>query len=315
MKDGFGREVNYLRMSVTENCNQRCVYCMPEGAIPRDWDCLSDDELVEIARAAAELGINKIRITGGEPLVRRGIVELCERIGSVPGIRDLSMTTNGARLPDMARELKEAGVSRVNISLDTLDPDKFKKITRGGNIRDTLLGIDAAFECGMTPIKLNTVLIGGFNDDEIYKLVELTRSCPVELRFIELMPIGSAHTFSPQAYIPNSAVLDKVPELKPMDEESGVARLYKLPDGKGRVGLISPLSHEFCDSCSRLRLTPDGCLKPCLHSPEEIRLKGLHGAELTWALKLAIAHKPRQHGALSATERSASLRDMNRIGG
>jgi len=315
MTDSFGREINYLRISVTENCNQRCLYCMPEDAVPRDWDALTDDEIVEIVQAAASLGMSKIRVTGGEPLMRRGIVELCRRISGVEGVEELSMTTNGTRLADVARELKAAGVKRVNISLDTLDPQKFKTITRGGDIKDVLLGIDAAFECGMSPIKLNTVLIGGFNDDEIFKLSELTRSCPLDLRFIELMPIGDAYRFPKEAYLPCSAVLEKVPELIPVAGDSGVAQMYRLPDSKGRVGLISPISDAFCSRCNRLRLTSDGCLKPCLHSAEEIHLRGLHGAELQWALKLAIAHKPENHGELSDTSRSLSRRNMNRIGG
>ena len=266
--------------------------------------------------AAASLGINKIRITGGEPLTRPGIVELIKRISTTPGIEDIAMTTNGTLLPEMAQKLRDGGLRRVNISLDTLDAVKFRAITRGGEISDTLNGIDAAFEAGLAPIKINTVLLGGINDDEIYKLVELTRSCPVELRFIELMPIGDTIRFPESTFIPCSTVLEKVPQLVPVkNAEGGVAKLYRLPDGKGRIGLISPLSDEFCASCSRLRLTADGCLKPCLHSAEEIHLRGLHGSELAWALKLAIAHKPKEHCALSATERSNSRRDMNRIGG
>ena len=206
----------------------------------------------------------------------------------------------------------------MNISLDTLDEKKFRQITRGGDINAVLDGMNAAFEAGMSPIKLNTVLIGGFNDDEIFKLAELTRSCPVDVRFIELMPIGDIHQFPERAYIPCSVVLEKVPELVRINDKNdsnGVTRLYKLNNGRGRVGLISPLSCDFCGSCNRLRLTADGCLKPCLHSFEEIHIKGLHGSELQWALKLAIAHKPKAHAALSATERSQARRDMNRIGG
>jgi cyclic pyranopterin phosphate synthase len=289
---------------------------MPENAPPPKLAVLTDDEIAEIVLAAASLGINKIRITGGEPLTRPGIVELIKRISTTPGIEDIAMTTNGTLLPEMAQKLRDAGLRRVNISLDTLDAVKFRAITRGGEISDTLNGIDAAFEAGLTPIKINTVLLGGINDDEIYKLVELTRSCPVELRFIELMPIGDTIRFPESTFIPCSTVLEKVPQLVPVkNAEGGVAKLYRLPDGKGRIGLISPLSDEFCASCSRLRLTADGCLKPCLHSAEEIHLRGLHGSELAWALKLAIAHKPKEHCALSATERSNSRRDMNRIGG
>lgn len=278
---------------------------------------MKDDDIVEVVEAAASLGITKFRITGGEPLVRPGIVDLCARIHDVKGVKEVTMTTNGTRLKEMAKDLKAAGINRVNISLDTLDEKKFRQITRGGDINKVLEGMDAAFAAGMDPIKLNTVLIGGFNDDEIFKLAELTRSCPLDVRFIELMPIGDVHQFPEQAYIPCSVVLEKVPELVRINDkaESSVTRLYKLNNGRGRVGLISPLSCDFCGSCNRLRLTADGCLKPCLHSFEEIHIKGLHGSELQWALKLAIAHKPKAHAALSATERSQSRRDMNRIGG
>ena len=317
MKDSFGREINYLRISVTEDCNHRCVYCMPANAVPRSWTAMKDDDIVEVVEAAASLGITKFRITGGEPLVRPGIVDLCARIHDVKGVKEVTMTTNGTRLKEMAKDLKAAGINRVNISLDTLDEKKFRQITRGGDINKVLEGMDAAFAAGMDPIKLNTVLIGGFNDDEIFKLAELTRSCPLDVRFIELMPIGDVHQFPEQAYIPCSVVLEKVPELVRINDkaESSVTRLYKLNNGRGRVGLISPLSCDFCGSCNRLRLTADGCLKPCLHSFEEIHIKALHGSELQWALKLAIAHKPKAHAALSATERSQSRRDMNRIGG
>ena len=317
MKDSFGREINYLRISVTEDCNHRCVYCMPANAVPRSWTAMKDDDIVEVVEAAASLGITKFRITGGEPLFRPGIVDLCARIHDVKGVKEVTMTTNGTRLKEMAKDLKAAGINRVNISLDTLDEKKFRQITRGGDINRVLEGMDAAFAAGMDPIKLNTVLIGGFNDDEIFKLAELTRSCPLDVRFIELMPIGDVHQFPEQAYIPCSVVLEKVPELVRINDkaESSVTRLYKLNNGRGRVGLISPLSCDFCGSCNRLRLTADGCLKPCLHSFEEIHIKGLHGSELQWALKLAIAHKPKAHAALSATERSQARRDMNRIGG
>ena len=317
MKDSFGREINYLRISVTEDCNHRCVYCMPANAVPRSWTAMKDDDIVEVVEAAASLGITKFRITGGEPLVRPGIVDLCARIHDVKGVKEVTMTTNGTRLKEMAKDLKAAVINRVNISLDTLDEKKFRQITRGGDINKVLEGMDAAFAAGMDPIKLNTVLIGGFNDDEIFKLAELTRSCPLDVRFIELMPIGDVHQFPEQAYIPCSVVLEKVPELVRINDkaESSVTRLYKLNNGRGRVGLISPLSCDFCGSCNRLRLTADGCLKPCLHSFEEIHIKGLHGSELQWALKLAIAHKPKAHAALSATERSQARRDMNRIGG
>lgn len=317
MKDLYERKINYLRISVTDLCNLRCRYCMPaEGVEKLDHSqTLTHEEIVEITRAAVELGIDKIRITGGEPLVHRDIVELCRSLGAIPGIRDMAMTTNATLLAPVAEALKVAGINRINISLDTLDPEKYRAITRGGNLDDALSGIRAAISCGMTPVKLNAVLIGGFNDDEIPALAGLTMAYPVEMRFIELMPIGDNREFGEGAYIPNTTVLEKLPELTHVKTDDGVASLYTLPGAMGRVGLISPLSHEFCNRCSRLRLTSDGYFKPCLHSAEEIPVRGLHGEALKNAIRTAIYHKPARHPELSAGERSESKRGMNGIGG
>lgn len=318
MTDGYGRKIEYLRMSVTDACNLRCVYCAPEVS---DGECpckraMSADEFVEIAEAAAQLGMKKLRITGGEPLVRNDIVELTRRLSRIQGIEDLSLTTNATLLAPIADKLFDAGIRRINISLDTLNPEKYAQITRGGRLSDALEGIRAALEVGMSPVKLNTVLIGGFNDDEIEDLVELTKQYPIELRFIELMPIGDTKQFDKSAYIPGSTVLERLPQLEVVNSEAhSVARLYRLPHSKGNVGLISPLSNHFCNECNRLRLTADGCLKPCLHSAEELPIRGLHGDELKDAILTAVSHKPKMHGELSAAERSESKRSMNRIGG
>ncbi len=318
MTDNYGRKIEYLRISVTDACNLRCSYCMPEGG--QKCGCaenLSADEIVEIATAAAQLGVKKLRITGGEPLVRRDIVELTERLGAIEGIRDLSMTTNATLLPPMAERLYKAGIHRINISLDTLDPEKYRRITRGGELSMALKGIEAALSVGMSPVKLNCVLIGGVNSDEVETLARLTQRYPVDLRFIELMPIGDTTPFGESAYLPVSYVTDTLPELCELTPSSptSVAREFALPDAKGRVGLISPLSNHFCARCNRLRLTADGCLKPCLHSAEELSVKGLHGDELKAAILTATEHKPRMHVELSALARSQSKRSMNRIGG
>lgn len=318
MTDNYGRKIEYLRISVTGACNLRCCYCMPQGV--QECRCagnLSADEIVEIATAAARLGVRKIRITGGEPLVRSDIVELTERLGAIDGIRDLSMTTNATLLPPLAERLYKAGIHRINISLDTLDPEKYRRITKGGNLSDALSGIEAALSAGMRPVKLNCVLIGGVNSDETERLARLTQRYPVDVRFIELMPIGDTAQFGESAYLPVSYVTDTLPELKAVasESESAVAREYVLPDALGRVGLISPLSNHFCARCNRLRLTADGCIKPCLHSAEEIPVRGLHGKELENAILTATEHKPKMHVELSATERSQSKRSMNRIGG
>lgn len=318
MTDGYGRKIEYLRMSVTDACNLRCAYCMPEEGM-RVCPCksaMSADEFIEIAAASAELGINKLRITGGEPLLRGDIVGLARELGKIEGIGDISMTTNATLLAPMAEDLYKAGIHRINISLDTLDAKKYEDMTRGGKLSDALEGLRAAMYAGMRPVKLNAVLIGGFNDTEIETLAELTRAYPIELRFIELMPIGHTSCFPESAYIPDSVVLQKLPGLELVESAPhSVARLYKLPHAQGRIGLISPLSNHFCAECNRLRLTADGCLKPCLHSAEEIPVRGLHGEELKAAILTAVSHKPEMHVELSATERSQSQRSMYRIGG
>ena len=313
MKDCFEREISYLRLSVTDLCNLRCVYCMPEEGVAklRHEDILSVEEIEEIVRSAAALGIKKVRITGGEPLVRKGIADICRRVSSVPGIEEVCLTTNGTLLPRYAGELREAGIKRLNISLDSLDPDKYRDITRGGELADALLGIDAARKAGFGTIKINAVLIGGVNNDGIRELTELSRQTDTHVRFIELMPIGETDTSIGQ-YIPGEAVLAAVPELEQLGAE-GVARLYALPGANGTVGIISPISQHFCPSCNRIRVTSDGKLKSCLHSADEINLRGLHGDDLIRVMRDAIAHKPRSHTL--ETGASGSLRNMNRIGG
>lgn len=315
MKDQYFRDITYLRVSITDRCNLRCRYCMPDGVCKLSHeDILSYEEILEIVEAAAELGVKKIRITGGEPLVRPGCADLCQMISGVPGIQELTLTTNGVLLEQQAEALKAAGVNRVNVSLDTLDPEKYKKITGGGDISRVLRGIEKAKEVGLAPLKLNAVLIGGFNDNEIEHFVELTRNNPVELRFIELMPMGDTE-FGESAYIPGDTVLERMPELQEISSDGGVARLYRLPDGQGKVGLISPLSRHFCDTCNRIRLTSEGTIKPCLHSSREINLRGLHGEDLKAQLSAAILEKPRMHGTLDATHQSEAGRNMNTIGG
>lgn len=310
----YRREISYLRVSITDLCNLRCRYCMPEGVCQkRHEDILSFEEITEIVTAAAELGVTKVRVTGGEPLVRRGCVTLCRMLSAVPGIREVAVTTNGILLKKYAQGLKEAGVRRVNVSLDTLRPERYRAITGGGHLEEALAGLREAFQVGLTPVKVNTVLIGGFNQDEIQDFVELTREAPLEVRFIELMPMGGA--FGKNAYLPGDTVLKRVPELRPLPEKGGVARLYQLPGARGRVGLISPLSQHFCGECNRLRLTSEGVLKPCLHSHQEIQVRGKHGEALREALRLAVMSKPPMHGALDAEHLSEAGRSMNTIGG
>ena len=317
MVDSYGREITYLRLSVTELCNLRCRYCMPADGVckKRHEDMLTQEEMVMAVRAAASLGISKLRITGGEPLVKPNIVELCRETSAIPGIREVCLTTNGTRLPELAMPLKQAGVSRLNISLDTLDAEKYRYITRIGSLDAALRGIEAALDAGFQKIKLNAVLIGGFNDDEIPALAALTQRWPVDVRFIELMPMYDSGDFGPEAFLPYSAVLDCLPELEPVPADGGVARLYRLPEAQGNIGLISPVSAHFCAACNRLRITADGKIKPCLHSSDEISIKGQSEPEMVETLRSAILSKPRWHGELSYYERSHANRNMNQIGG
>jgi GTP 3',8-cyclase len=315
MKDDFGRDIYYLRLSVTDLCNLRCVYCMPEEGVEKRChsDILSVEEIEEIVRASVACGIRKVRVTGGEPLVRKGIIEICRRLTAIPEIQELCITTNGTLLPQFAVPLREAGVKRLNISLDTLDSEKYKMITRTGSLKDALGGIDAALEAGFENIKINAVLMGGVNDAEIPALLELTRKDNINVRFIELMPIGECAEWSHERFISNSKVLEMVPELYEVGS-SGVAKLYRLPGGIGTVGLISPISAHFCPSCNRIRITADGKLKPCLHSKEEVNLRGLHGRELVDTIRASVRLKPQQHH-LDENTQSGAARNMNAIGG
>ena len=313
MEDTFGRNIRYLRLSVTELCDLRCRYCMAEeGVCKRGHEELcSFEELREFTAAAAALGVTKLRVTGGEPLVRRGIVELCAMLRAVPGIEELCLTTNGTRLEQLAAPLKAAGVDRLNISLDTLRPERYREITRTGELENVLRGIEAAERAGFENIKLNCVLLGGVNDDEIADFVDLTREHPWQVRFIERMPMGCGKDFG--TYLPSQAVLDRCPELEAVSHD-GVAACYRLPDAKGTVGLIAPMSHAFCAECSRIRITADGKLKPCLHSDAEITLRGLSGEELEQAIRRGILMKPERHhmDEIGVTE---THRGMFAIGG
>ena len=316
MTDRFGRNISYLRISVTELCNLRCRYCMPEEGVckKRHEEMLREDEMIQAVEAAASLGITKLRITGGEPLVKKNIVSICRRAAAVEGIREVCLTTNGILLPALAVPLKEAGVKRLNISLDTLDAEKYAYITRTGSLSQAVEGIRAAMDAGFEKVKLNTVLIGGFNEEEIVPLAELTLRYPIDLRFIEMMPMVEGG-FGPEAFLPNSRVLEVLPQLEEQPADGGVARLYRLPGALGRVGLISPVNAHFCAACNRIRLTADGKLKPCLHSAEEYSIKGLDREGMRSVMERAIYNKPAWHGELNAQNPSHAGRNMNQIGG
>lgn len=316
MQDTLGRDITYMRLSVTDRCNCRCIYCMPEAGVAKRShnDLLSFEELTDIVRAATELGVHKVRITGGEPLVRRGIETLVEMVAGVPGVDEVAMTTNATLLVDKAEALRAAGLTRLNISLDTLRSERYREISRVGSLEDALAGIEAARAAGFANTKINCVLMGGINSDELADFVELTKSEPYEARFIELMPMGECAGWPAERFISADAVLVAVPELEPCGT-SGVAELYQVPGYVGRIGLIRAVSHKFCSHCDRIRVTADGKLKPCLHSEGEFDLRGLTGDELVSALKQGVLAKPAHHNLSPGVAASATPRDMNQIGG
>lgn len=317
MQDRFGRTIDYLRLSVTDRCNLRCRYCMPSCgvALKEHSQMLTQEEAVTAVRACAALGITKVRITGGEPLVKRDLINLCFGIAGVEGIETVALTTNATLLSaDTARDLIRAGVSRINISLDTLDAEKYRMLTRTGDLKQALDGLDAALGAGFEKVKVNTVLMKGFNDDEIPALADLTRNLPIDLRFIELMPMIPASDI-PGSFLEVDAVLRVLSDLLPEDSGDGVARMYRLSGARGRVGLISPLSAPFCASCNRIRITADGTVKPCLHSGEELAIKGLDEARMRDVIMRAIMDKPAGHELSPGGGMSTSGRSMNRIGG
>lgn len=325
MKDSYGREIEYLRLSVTDLCNLRCKYCMGEKGICKKQhnEMLTEEEMIQAVKAAASLGIRKVRITGGDPLVKKNIISICEHIAEVEGIDEVCITTNAILLPQYATQLVQAGVTRINISLDTLDEDKYADITRGGKLSEALCGIEAALDAGFDRVKINTVLIGGFNVDEITKISQLTYRYPVDVRFIELMPMNGNDCFKENAYVNSDVVINSLRYsgmLKDSEEYEclsydGVARVFKLEGAQGNVGLISPISCEFCNSCNRIRITADGKIKPCLHTSAEYTIKGLDEDEMKEQLRQAINAKPKWHGPLSYECISKADRDMNRIGG
>jgi cyclic pyranopterin phosphate synthase len=291
---------------------------MPEAGIDKlnHDSILTLEEIDEIVSTFVDLGVNKVRITGGEPLVRKGIISLIEKISRHSKITDLALTTNGIHLKEMAKRLKEAGLTRVNISLDSLDAKKYAMMTRGGKLQDVLEGIEMAKQVGLTPIKLNVVLIGGFNENEVERFVALTKDEAIDVRFIELMPIGEVATWSLENFLSNEYVLEKVPSLMKItsSDYGSPAVYYSLPGGKGRVGLISPISCKFCDTCNRIRLTSEGQLKYCLHSNEEFDLRTIlrENGSLKELIKYSISQKPLEH---SIEQGNFISRNMVQVGG
>ena len=322
LADSYHRPINYLRISVTDRCNLRCIYCMPPDGIPlmAHGDVLRYEEIDLVARAAAELGITKLRITGGEPLVRTGLTDLVAMLARIKGIDDISMTTNGVLLDRYAVGLKKAGLHRVNISLDSLRPERFHKITRMGKLDDVLNGIEAAREVGLNPVKVNMVVIRGTNDDEIPHFALLTLSDAWHVRFIEFMPfMGNGK--KNRLLVPVSEIMERIEALGKLEPSLpngvGPARYYRFPGAKGTIGFISPVTECFCQACNRMRLTADGKLRPCLFSDDEIDLRGplRQGAgveEIKRLIRRAVAAKPERHKLMTGV---TCERFMSQIGG
>lgn len=318
MLDNYNRKINYMRLSVTDRCNLRCRYCMPEAGVSKKkhHDILRHEEMVSIVQAGAKLGIEKVRLTGGEPLIRKGIVNLVSDIKKVKGIKEITMTTNGLLLEAYLDDLVKAGLSRINLSLDTLVASKYSEITRGGDLSKVLNIIPRIMSYGLK-LKINVVLIGGFNDQEILDFINLTVDDDIDVRFIELMPIGQASKWNNGKFVSNQVVLESC-NLSLIDNNDigSPATYYRYGEAKGRVGLINPISCTFCDSCNRIRVTSDGKIKPCLHSNEEIDLMDLlrKNVPILPILKQAIINKPKEH-EINNDGYSPIKRDMNRIGG
>ncbi len=324
LTDNHRRRISYLRLSITDRCNLRCRYCLPADGVKmlHHDDILTYEEMLRLAGLCLELNITKVRLTGGEPLVRKGIIDFARRLKELP-VPDLRLTTNGTLLSTMAADLYAAGVRRVNISLDTLDPAKYRAITRGGELSRVLDGLHEALAVGFEPIKINVVVIRGFNDDEIEGFVALALERPYHVRFIEYMPV-EREGWRPGLVVSSDEVFEHVAAVAktteiPLQATDGPARRFKLDGGSGEVGLISPLTHHFCPSCNRLRLTADGKLLSCLFDSREFDIKtpmraGASDEELTEMIKLVVASKPAGHH-LADDPTEVNGRSMNAIGG
>ncbi|MGA2158750.1 MAG: GTP 3',8-cyclase MoaA [Dehalococcoidia bacterium] len=317
--DSFQRGISYLRISVTDRCNLRCVYCMPPEGVPLvpHKEIMSFEEIMAVVKTARDLGINKVRITGGEPLVRLGVIDLVRMISAVEGIKDISMTTNGTLLAEHVEGLVDAGLHRINISLDTLKYDRFKQITRTGDLSDALKGIHAAIKAGLNPVKINMVPMQGFNDDEIIDFAMMTIEAGWHVRFIELMPMNRTAEF-----VPSGVLRKRIESLGPLEPFRGIAgngaaRYFRLPSAKGTLGFISPVSEPFCEECNRLRLSSTGMLLPCLFSSEGVDIKtpirqGASEEDLKSLITAAISAKPKKH---NLNMHSTADKNMSSIGG
>lgn len=327
-RDGYNRKIDYLRISVTDRCNLRCTYCMPEEGMPlvSHNDIMRFEEIELLVRAAVSIGFTKVRLTGGEPLVRRGIADLIRIIKGIDGIKDLSLTTNGVLLEDMAEELSESGIERINISLDTLKPERFREITRRNVFDKVMRGIDKALSVGMDPVKLNMVMIKGINDDEVIDFVELTKDRPLSVRFIEFMPTSQSADWNDEKVISLKSLIseiEKVYKLTPYQERlgAGPSVYYRAGNFEGTVGFITPVTRHFCENCNRIRVTSDGRIRTCLFSDVESDilplLRGKKDVDLSDIgdfIKKTLETKPYCHNIKGVKFRSCQ-RSMSKIGG
>jgi len=323
--DRFGRRIRYLRISLTDHCNLRCVYCLPEDVTFRpNAELMQDEEILTLVRVFADLGFDKFRLTGGEPTVRAHVVELVRGIARTPGVRSLTMTSNGVLFRRLAKPLAEAGLQRVNFSLDTLNPEKFRRLTRRGSVEDVWAGIRAAQQAGLEPIKVNVVAVRDYNETDLVSMARLTQKYPWQVRFIEMMPFGGATEFQVTQSIGEDEILSlleaEVAPLAPVNQGrlDGEARVYRFPGAPGTVGFISTVTHPFCDSCNRARLTADGRLRMCLLNEQEVDLlsplrAGASLEEMRAIIVEAIWNKPWGHDLANS---SIPLnRVMSQIGG
>lgn len=324
--DPYRRKINYLRISVTDRCNLRCRYCMPEEGIPLipHEAILTYEEILRIVRVFATEGISKVRLTGGEPLVRKGIVDFIYRLSQIEEIKDLSLTTNGILLEELAQDLKKAGLKRINISLDSLRKERFCQITRKDNFERVWAGIEEAMRMGLSPIKINMVAIRGLNDDEIESFAGLTLDLPLTVRYIEYMPAGNGEEWKESDILTIPQIKSRLENIGklisiPSDQWDGPARRFRIEGAIGEIGLIGPVSTHFCENCNRIRLTPDGKIRTCLFSDEEIDVKDLlrkggSDQDLKERLLVALVAKPERHH-LNTLQFKKCQRNMSAIGG
>jgi GTP 3',8-cyclase len=326
MRDGFGRRIEYLRISVTDKCNLRCVYCMPEAGLP--WlarsAILAYEEIADIVGVMARLGLKRIRLTGGEPLVRRDLEQLVRLLRQVDGIEDIALSTNAVLLRGNAHALREAGVNRINVSLDSLRPDRIDAIARRAGAHAAILdGLAAAEDAGFTPIKVNTVVMRGRNDDELQEFARITLDRPWHVRFIEVMPVGENLDVSAGEYVPALEMLARIRaigELEPVagPPGSGPATYFQFPGARGTIGVITPMSHNYCERCNRMRLTADGQLRPCLFGDLQTDLRGplRRGESIEPLIRATLAIKPERHNLVQGSAAgSGGLLALSQIGG